>query len=77
MRIQVDNRDKQLIHKYWYAASKEMQAQLLKTKRRTIDIEHAELQDFVGYLAMECNYCKSKSLAVELNELCDRLECEL
>ncbi|MFI3187036.1 MAG: hypothetical protein QX198_13770 [Methylococcaceae bacterium] len=77
MRIQVDNRDKQLIHKYWYAASKEMQAQLLNTKRRTIDIEHAELQDLVGFLAAECNHCRTKRLAAELDELCDRLECEL
>ncbi len=77
MRIEVDNREKQLIHEYWYAASKAMQVQLLNTKRKTIDIEHAELQDLVGYLAAECNHCKSKSLAAELNELCDRLECEL
>ena len=42
MRIDVDNREKQLIHKYWYAASKAMQVQLLNTKRKTIDIEHAE-----------------------------------
>ena len=77
MRIEVDNREKQLIHEYWYVASKEMQIQLLNTKRKTIDIEYPELQDLVGYLAMECNHCKSKNLAAELDELCDRLECEL
>ncbi len=77
MRIEVDNREKQLIHEYWYAASKEMQAQLLNTKRKTIDIEYAELQDLVGFLAAECNHCRSKRLAAELDELCDRLECEL
>lgn len=77
MRIEVDNREKQLIHKYWYVASKEMQTQLLNTKRKTIDIESDELQDLVGYLAAECNHCRSKNLAAELNELCDRLESEL
>ena len=77
MRIEVDNREKQLIYKCWYTASKEMQVQLLNTRRKTIDIEYAELQDLVGYLAAECNHCKSKNLAAELNELCDRLECEL
>lgn len=77
MRIEVDNREKQLIHEYWYVASKEMQAQLLNTKRKTIDIEHDELQDLVGFLAAECNHCRSKRLAAELDELCDRLECEL
>ena len=54
-----------------------MQAQLLNTKRKTIDIEHDELQDLVGFLAAECNHCRSKRLAAELDELCDRLECEL
>ena len=77
MRIEVDNREKQLIHKYWYTASEAMQVQLLNTKRKTIDIEYAELQDLVGYLAAACNHCKSKNLAAELNELCDRLEYEL
>lgn len=77
MRIEVDNREKQLIHEYWYAASKEIQTQLLNTRRKTIDIEFDELQDLVGYLAAECNHCKNKKLAAELNELCDRLECEL
>ena len=77
MRIELTNREKQLIHKYWYVASKEMRLQLINNKRKTIDIEYAELQDLVGYLALECNHCKSKSLSFELDELCDRLESEL
>ena len=77
MRIELDNREKQLFHEYWYAASKDMQAQLLNMRRKTIDIAYEELQDLVGYLAAECNHCRSKKLAAELDELCDRLECEL
>ena len=77
MRIKVDDREKQLIHKYWYVASKEMQAQLLNTQRKTIDIQCDELKDLVGYLSLECNHCGSKRLAAELDELCDRLEYEL
>ncbi len=77
MRIQLDNREKKLIHEYWYAAPKEMQVQLLNIRRKTIDIEYEELQDLIGYLAAECNHCRNKKLAAELNELCDRLECEL
>ena len=50
MRIELDNREKQLIHEYWYAASKDMQAQLLNMRRKTIDIAYEELQDLVGYL---------------------------
>ncbi len=58
MRIELDNREKQLIHEYWYAASKDMQAQLLNMRRKTIDIAYEELQDLVGYLAAECNHCR-------------------
>ena len=77
MRIELDNREKQLIHEYWYAASKDMQAQLLNTRRKTLDITDEEIQDLVGYLAAECNHCRNKKLVAELDELCDRLECEL
>lgn len=77
MRIQLDNREKYLINEYWYVATEEMRAQLLNKQRKNIDIEHDELEDLVGYLAAECNHCKNKKLAAELNELCDRLECEL
>ena len=77
MRIQLNNREKELIHKYWYMASKDMHTQLLNKQRKTIDIAHKELEDLVGYLSLECNHCKSNSLAFELNELCERLECEL
>jgi hypothetical protein len=77
MRVQLNSREKELIHKYWYIASKDMQTQLLNKQRKTIDIAHKELEDLVGYLSLECNHCKSNSLAFELNELCERLECEL
>jgi len=77
MRIELDNRQKQLINEYWYAASKDMRVQLLNMRRKTIDIAYEELQDLVGYLAAACNHCRSKKLAAELDELCDRLECEL
>ena len=77
MRIELDNRQKQLINEYWYAASKDMRAQLLNMRRKTIDITYEELQDLVGYLAAAFNHCSSKKLAAELDELCDRLECEL
>jgi hypothetical protein len=77
VRIELDNREKQLIHEYWYAASKDMQAQLLNMRRKTIDITDEEIQDLVGYLAAGCNHCRNKKLVAELDELCDRLECEL
>jgi hypothetical protein len=77
VRIELDNREKQLIHEYWYAASKDRQAQLLNMRRKSIDITDEEIQDLVGYLAAECNHCRNKKLVAELDELCDRLECEL
>lgn len=46
-------------------------------QRKTIDCTHEEVEDLVGYLSLECNHCKSKSLALELNELCEKLELEL
>ena len=61
MRIELDNREKQLIHEYWYAASKDRQGQLLNTRRRTIDIEYEELQNLVSNLAAKCNHCRIKS----------------
>ena len=57
MRIEIDNRQKQLINEYWYAASKDMRVQLLNTRRKTIDITYEELQDLVGYVAAACNHC--------------------
>ncbi len=77
MRIELDNREKHLIHEYWYTASKEMQSQLLNTRRKTIDIEYEQLQDLVGFLAAACNHCRNKTLAAELDQLCDRLEAEI
>jgi len=77
MRIQLDNREKELIHKYWYVASKSIQDQLLNKRRKTVDMTHAELDDLVGYLSLECNHCKSNRLSLELNELCEKLESEL
>ena len=76
VRIEPDNREKQLIQEYWCVASKDMQTQLLNRRRKTLDIADEELQDLVGYFAAECNHCRSKKLAAELDELCDRLECE-
>ena len=61
MRIELDNREKQLIHEYWYAASKDMQAQLLNMRRKTIDIAYEELQDLVGYLAQSVTIVEVKS----------------
>ena len=77
MRIELDNRQKQLINEYWYAVSKDMRAQLLNMRIKTIDITYEERQDLVGYLAAACNDCRSKKLVAELDELCDQLECEL
>ncbi len=77
MRIQLDNREKELIHKYWYVVSKDMLDQLLNKRRKTVDISHAELVDLVGYLSLECNHCKSNQLTFELNDLCEKLECQL
>lgn len=77
MRIEFNNREKELIHEYWYMASKDMQTQLLNKRRKTLDITREELENLVGYLSMECNHCKSNRLAFELNELCERLECWL
>ena len=77
MRIQLDNREKQLINKYWFEASKDMRAQLLNMRRKTIDIKYEELKNLVGYLAATFNHCSNKKLAAELDDLCDRLEGEL
>jgi hypothetical protein len=60
MKIQLDNREKELIHKYWYIASKGMQVQLLNKQRKTKDFTHEKVEDLVGYLSLECNHCKSK-----------------
>ncbi|NOQ35020.1 MAG: hypothetical protein GQ569_03900 [Methylococcaceae bacterium] len=77
MRLYLDNREKELINEYWYVASKEIKSQLVNKRRKTINIDYEELKDLVGFLAAECNHCRSKQLAHELNELCDKLECEL
>jgi hypothetical protein len=76
MKIQLNNREKELIHKYWYLASKDILTQLLNKQRKTVDITLEEVKDLVGYLSLECNHCKSNSLALELNELCEKLESE-
>ncbi len=72
-RIELNRREKQFIHEYWFTASQEMQAQLL-SKKKYIDITKSDLEDLLGRLSGECNHCKSKVLAAELDELCERLE---
>ena len=74
MRIQINNREKELIHKYWYIAPESVKAQLTNKRRKTIDIEYKDLKDLVGFLSLECNHCKNKQLAFELNDLCEMLE---
>lgn len=74
MRIQITNREKELIHKYWYIAPESMKAQLLNKRRKTIDIKPSEVKDLVGFLSLECNHCKNKQLAFELDDLCEMLE---
>lgn len=74
MRIELDSREKELIHKYWYTAPEKIKAQLLNKRRKTIDIEPDEIEDLIGYLSLECNHCKNNGLAFDLDELCERLE---
>ncbi|QCW83265.1 hypothetical protein [Methylotuvimicrobium buryatense] len=74
MRIELDSREKELIHKYWYVVPKNIKSQLVNKRRKTVDIEPDELKDLIGYLSLECNHCNSNSLAFELDELCEKLE---
>jgi len=74
MRIQINNHEKELIHKYWYTAPKNMKDQLINKQRKTIDIEPNEIEDLVGFLSLECNHCENKQLSYELNDLCEMLE---
>jgi len=74
MRIQINNREKEIIHKYWYTATESMKVQLTNKRRKTIDIEQDDIQDLVGYLSLECNHCNNKNLAYELDDLCEMLE---
>jgi len=74
MRIQISNREKELIHKYWSMAPEDVKSQLTNTRRKTLDIEPADIKDLVGYLSLECNHCNNKKLAYELDDLCEMLE---
>ena len=74
MRIQINNREKELILKYWYIAPESVKAQLINKRRKTIDIGMEDLKDLVGFLSLECNHCKNKQLAFELDDLCEILE---
>lgn len=74
MRVQINNREKELIYKYWYTAPKNIKDQLTNTRRKTIDIEPNNIKDLVGYLSLECNHCNNKKLAYELDDLCEMLE---
>lgn len=74
MRIQINNREKELIHKYWYTVPNKVKIQVTNIRRKSIDIETEDIKDLVGYLSLECNHCESRELAFELNELCEMLE---
>ena len=74
MRIQINSREKELILKYWYIAPESVKAQLINKRRKTIDIGMEDLKDLVGFLSLECNHCKNKQLAFELDDLCEILE---
>jgi len=74
VRIQINNREKELILKYWYIAPESVKAQLINKRRKTIDIGMEDLKDLVGFLSLECNHCKNKQLAFELDDLCEILE---
>jgi len=74
MRIPLTNREKELIHKYWYLAADNIKSQLSNKRRKTVDIPHEEINDLMGFLALECNHCNNKQRGFELNELCDKLE---
>ena len=39
MKIQINNREKELIHRYWHTAPESVKAQLLNKRRKTIDIK--------------------------------------
>lgn len=74
LRIQLSNREKQLIEKYWYTAPDEIVSQLRNKRRKTVDIKHRDLEEVVGYLSLECNHCNNDDLMIELDELCEKLE---
>ena len=76
-RIHINNREKQLIHKYWHTAPDDISCQLLNKRRKTIDIKPGLLKDCIGYLSLECNHCNNDHLMIELDELCEKLEYEL
>jgi hypothetical protein len=75
MRIELDAREKALIAQYWYNAPEEIKAQLLNKRRKTFDLEPNDIKELIGYLSLECNHCDNRLLALELDELCERLEC--
>lgn len=77
LRIYLNNREKLLIHKYWYAAPDEVSSQLLNKRRKTVDIKRTDLEDCIGFLSLECNHCNNDNLMIELNELCEKFEYEL
>jgi len=74
MRIALSDKEKDLIHKYWYVAPENIKIQLTNKRRKTVDIPYEEIKDLVGFLSLECNHCQSKQLSFELNALCEKLE---
>jgi len=74
MRIQINNREKELIHQYWYTAPEHIKTQITNKRRKTIDIEQDDIKELVGYLSLECNHCNNRQLAFELDDLCEMLE---
>lgn len=74
MRIPLNDWEKQLILKYCGIVSNDLRSQLGNRRRKTIDIERADLEDVVGWLSRECNHAKNRQVAFELNDLCEMLE---
>jgi len=69
IRIALSNQEKELIHEYWYVATKSIKVQLTNKRRKTVDITDEEIKDLVGFLSLECNHCKSKRLSISVEKL--------
>ena len=76
LRIRITNREKQLLLKV-FGLPPVVREQLSNRRRLTVDVTVAEINNAIGGLSMAHNHSRSSQQAGELNDLCERLECEL
>lgn len=77
LRIRVTKREKQLLLSHVFGLPPVVREQLRNPRRLTVDLTVAEINDTIGGLSMAHNHSRNSELASELNDLCERLECEL